>query len=254
MSYEVKLSRFQGPLDLLLHLIEQAEVDIKDIFISEITSQYLEYMNQIEELDMDTASEFLTMAATLVYIKSRSLLPRPPKENTEEEEDPAEALIRQLREYRAAKEAGEKLAELLHEASGVYTKLPEEFALPPQEIKWEESSTKSLLRAFAELMDRRRMERASAIDKQEVVNDEFTIRRQLVKIRDRLREKKQLKFEALFDEDASKIEMIVTFMSLLDMLMRGEITIKQPGPYEPITITALNIREDDEDAEYMDEQ
>ncbi|MBQ3132506.1 MAG: segregation/condensation protein A, partial [Clostridia bacterium] len=100
MSYEVKLSRFEGPLDLLLHLIEQAEVDIKDIFISEITSQYLEYMNQIEELDMDTASEFLTMAATLVYIKSRSLLPRPPKETTEEEEDPAEALIRQLREYR----------------------------------------------------------------------------------------------------------------------------------------------------------
>ena len=96
MSYEVKLSRFEGPLDLLLHLIEQAEVDIKDIFISEITSQYLEYMSQIDELDMDTASEFLTMAATLVYIKSRSLLPRPPKENTEEEEDPAEALIRQL--------------------------------------------------------------------------------------------------------------------------------------------------------------
>ena len=254
MSYEVKLSRFEGPLDLLLHLIEQAEVDIKDIFISEITSQYLEYMNQIEKLDMDTASEFITMAATLVYIKSRTLLPRPPKENAEEEIDPAEALIRQLREYKAAKEAGEKLAELLKETSGVYTKLPEEFVLPPQEINWEESSTQSLLRAFAELMDRRRMESAAAITGQEVENDHFTIRRQLVKIRDRLKEKKSLRFEALFEEDASKIEMIVTFMSLLDMLMRGEITIKQPGPYEPITITALNIREDDEDAEYMDEQ
>ena len=99
--------------------------------------------------------------------------------------------------------SGEKLAELLKEASGVYTKLPEEFALPPQEINWEESSTQSLLRAFAELMDRRRMERANSIDKQEVVNDEFTIRRQLVKIRDRLRKKNTLRFEALFDEDAS---------------------------------------------------
>lgn len=94
MAYEVNLKEFQGPLDLLLHLIEQAEVDIKDIFISEITAQYLEYMGQIDTLDMDTASEFLTMAATLVYIKSRSLLPKPPKENTEEE-DPADALIRQ---------------------------------------------------------------------------------------------------------------------------------------------------------------
>ena len=91
MAYEVNLKEFQGPLDLLLHLIEQAEVDIKDIFISEITAQYLEYMGQIDTLDMDTASEFLTMAATLVYIKSRSLLPKPPKENTEEE-DPADAL------------------------------------------------------------------------------------------------------------------------------------------------------------------
>lgn len=254
MSYEVKLSRFEGPLDLLLHLIEQAEVDIKDIFISEITSQYLEYMDQIDQLDMDTASEFITMAATLVYIKSRSLLPRPPRETTEEEEDPAEALIRQLREYRAAKEAGEKLAELLKDASGVYTKLPEEFVLPPQEINWEESSTQSLLIAFAELMDRRRMEQESKIDRQEVVNDEFTIRRQLVKIRERLRAENTLRFEALFDRDAGKIEMIVTFMSLLDMLMRGEVTIKQAGPYQPISITALNIREDDEDAEYMDEQ
>lgn len=253
MSYEVKLSHFEGPLDLLLHLIEKAELDIKDIFISEITSQYLEYMNQIDELDMDTASEFITMAATLVYIKSRSLLPRPPKENPEDEEDPAEALIRQLREYRAAKEAGEKLAGLLKEASGIYTKLPEEFALPPQEINWEESSAQSLLIAFTELMDRRRMERTSAVDRQEVVNDEFTIRRQLVKIREKLREKTTLRFEALFDDDAGKIEMIVTFMSLLDMLMRGEITIKQTGPYQPISITAINIREDDDDAEYMDE-
>lgn len=77
MAYEVNLKEFQGPLDLLLHLIEQAEVDIKDIFISEITAQYLEYMGQIDTLDMDTASEFITMAATLVYIKSRSLLPKP---------------------------------------------------------------------------------------------------------------------------------------------------------------------------------
>lgn len=79
MAYEVHLKEFDGPLDLLLHLIEQAKVDIKDIFISEITNQYLSLMEELDELDMDTASEFLTMAATLVYIKSRSLLPKPPR-------------------------------------------------------------------------------------------------------------------------------------------------------------------------------
>ena len=104
MAYEVHLKEFDGPLDLLLHLIEQAKVDIKDIFISEITNQYLSLMEELDELDMDTASEFLTMAATLVYIKSRSLLPKPPKE-AEEEEDPEEALVRQL------KEAGRRKAE-----------------------------------------------------------------------------------------------------------------------------------------------
>jgi segregation and condensation protein A len=81
MAYEVHLKQFEGPLDLLLHLIEQAEVDIKDIFISEITSQYLAYMRGLDELDMDTASEFIAMAANIVYIKSRSLLPKPPKED-----------------------------------------------------------------------------------------------------------------------------------------------------------------------------
>ena len=199
MAYEVNLKEFQGPLDLLLHLIEQAEVDIKDIFISEITAQYLEYMGQIDTLDMDTASEFLTMAATLVYIKSRSLL-------------------------------------------------------PPQEIILEESSVQSLFDAFAELMDKRREEKQREINSQEVMADRFTIRRQLVKIRDVLRDKVSVPFEELFEDDAPKMEMIVTFMALLDMLMRGEISIKQPRPYEKITITAKELRENDEDAEYMDEQ
>ena len=215
MAYEVNLKEFQGPLDLLLHLIEQAEVDIKDIFISEITAQYLEYMKQIDTLDMDTASEFLTMAATLVYIKSRSLLPG---------------------------------------ARGIYAKLPEEFALPPQEIILQESSVQSLFDAFAELMDKRREEKQREINSQEVMDDRFTIRRQLVKIRDVLRDKVSVPFEELFEHDAPKMEMIVTFMALLDMLMRGEISIKQPRPYEKITITAKELREDDEDAEYMDEQ
>ena len=109
-EYRVSLSQFEGPLDLLLHLIEKAEVNIEDIFVSEITSQYLAYMDDLSDLDMDRASSFLTVAAQLLLIKSRSLLPRPPAED-EEEEDPKEALLRQLREYKAFKQASEALSE-----------------------------------------------------------------------------------------------------------------------------------------------
>ena len=100
MAYRVHIRQFDGPLDLLLHLIGRAEIDIADIFVSEITQQYLSYMDQLDEVDMDTASDFLAMAATLLYIKSRHLLPRPPREEAEDaQEDPEQALIRQLREY-----------------------------------------------------------------------------------------------------------------------------------------------------------
>ncbi len=253
MAYEVHLQQFEGPLDLLLHLIEEAEVDIKDIFISEITTQYLEYMAQLDGLDMDTASEFLTMAATLVYIKSRSLLPRPPKEE-EEEEDPAEVLIRQLREYRAIKGAGAHLETLMDQARGMFTKLPEEFLLPPQEITWEESSPAGLFDAFLELLNRRGEERVHAIHSQEVQADAYTVRSQLARIRSLLQGREQMDFGELFEPGAPKMEMIVTFMALLDMLTRGEVHLKQKEPYAPITILAGAILEDDADFEYMDEQ
>lgn len=252
-AYEVHLKQFEGPLDLLLHLIEQAEVDIKDIFISEITTQYLDYMAQVDELDMDTASEFLTMAATLVYIKSRSLLPRPPKEE-EGEEDPAEALIRQLREYKAIKEAGEKLEALMQQARGAFTKLPEEFLLPPQDITWEESSVDGLFAAFLELLHRREESLAHAIDSQEVRADAYTVRAQLAKVRGLLQARACIGFAELFAPGAPKLEMIVTFMALLDMLTRGEVQLEQRAPYEPITVIRGNLLGDDEDFDYMDEQ
>ncbi len=253
MTYEVHLKQFEGPLDLLLHLIEQAEVDIKDIFVSEITAQYLTYMQELEDLDMDTASEFIAMAATLLYIKSRTLLPRPPKE-VEEEEDPAEVLIRQLRDYKAVKEAGGRLSELLGHMQGIYTKLPEEFALPPQEITWTESAPDGLFAAFAELLLRRCDAQKTIAAVQEVHADPFTVRRQLIKIRAVLQDRQKVVFEELFEPGASKIEMIVTFMALLDMIMRTEVILQQKCPYDKITITATNLSNEDEDAEYMDEQ
>ena len=252
MAYEVHLKQFEGPLDLLLHLIEQAEVDIKDVFVSEITAQYLAYMQELEYMDMDTASEFIAMAATLLYIKSRMLLPKPPKET--EEEDPAEALIRQLRDYKAVKEAGGRLSDLLDHMRGTYTKLPEEFPLPPQEIFWTESAPEGLFAAFSELLQKCIETQERHITVQEVRADPFTVRRQLRKIRAVLRARHEVAFEELFESGTSKMEMIVTFMALLDMITRAEVILHQRRPYEKITITASNLSDEDGDAEYMDEQ
>jgi segregation and condensation protein A len=157
MAYLVQLKQFEGPLDLLLHLIEEAEVDVKDIFVSEITAQYLSYMAQVDELDMDTASEFLTMAATLLYIKSRQLLPRPPKED-EAEEDPEELLIRQLREYKAFKEATEQLRQLFEAAQNGKTRLPEDVPLPPKEVTLDGASMDGLFSAFLVMLERKKDE------------------------------------------------------------------------------------------------
>lgn len=252
MEYRFKLQQFDGPLDLLLHLIEEAQVDIRDIFVSEITAQYLSYMDDLRKLDMDKASEFLTMAATLLYIKSRSLLPKIPRAD-ETELDPEEALILQLREYKAFKRMGESLSHMRENMKGAYKKLPEEFPLLPGEIHFLEANIDALYGAFLTLLKKEGGEDAKAVRFHEVRADQFTVRRQISMLREKLALHAKLAFEELFDGKATKLECIVTFMALLDMLVRGEISIKQSAPYGRITIYAKNLLDDYDDAEYMDE-
>ncbi|HOS18093.1 MAG TPA: segregation/condensation protein A [Clostridia bacterium] len=251
MAYEVHLKEFDGPLDLLLHLIEEAKVDIKDIFVSEITNQYLAFMEEVDALDMETASEFLTMAATLVYIKSRTLLPRPQKID-EDEEDPEAVLLRQLRDYKLFKQAGEGLVALREGMRSVYARLPEEFLLPPQEYNLSDATAQELFAAFAQLLRRTGDAREDA-SAQSVAADRYTVRNQLAFIRARLSERQTLTFEELFEGAREKLELVVTFMALLEMITRQEIILRQKTPYGRITITAWALREDDEDYEYMDE-
>lgn len=251
MAYTVQLTQFEGPLDLLLHLIEEAEVDVKDIFVSEITAQYLAYMNQLEELDMDTASEFLTMAATLLYIKSRQLLPRPPKED-EEEESPEELLIRQLRDYKAFKEASEKLKSLFESARESCARLPEDVPLPPKEVALDNTTMDGLFAAFLEMLSRKN-DAPEVIRSQHVNPDRYTVRSQTSKIRSILLEKSAVTFEELFTSEAERTEIITTFMALLEMIARGEILLKQRAPFAPIRISADKLLLDDDSYEYMDE-
>ncbi len=254
-AYCVNLAQFEGPLDLLLHLIQQAEIDIKDIFVSEITAQYLAYMEQLDGLDMDTASEFLTMAATLLYIKSRQLLPRPPREAEEEgeEEDPEQVLIRQLRDYKAFKEAGADLGRLFAEARDSLTRLPEDVILPPQKVDLDGATMDKLYAAFLEILHRaERAEETARLHR--VRPDSYTIRTQLGKVRAILREHSGgVRFEALFSERAEKMEVIVTFMALLEMIAHGEIRLRQSAPFAPITVSPLSLLAEDGAYSYMDE-
>lgn len=251
MTYEVRIQQFSGPLDLLLHLIERAEIDIKDIFVSEITAQYLSYMDSLDDLDMDTASEFLQMAATLLYIKSRQLLPRPFTDD-EEEEDPEKALIRQLREYKEIKKASENLEELMLRAHDMRTRLPADVQIAEKEVELHGVTLDGLYEAFLRVLGSAD-ERNTPQRTHEVRPDTFTVRAQLQKIRAALLEHDRISFDELFSTHAQKLEMIVTFMALLEMIAHGEIMLRQKSPFSPIRISAKALLEDDTEVDYMDE-
>ena len=249
-SYHVRIEQFEGPLDLLLHLIEQAKVDIEDIFVSQITAQYLAYLSEMQALDMNVASEFLTMAATLVYIKSRQLLPRIPVEEETEEIDPEKALIQQLQAYRQFREISKKLETFEQNSLNSFSRLREELALE-QVVQLQEVAPEALLQAFCTAFFK---ENESIITvSHEVHQDSFTIRSQLIHIRTLLACHDSLSFENLFEKNASKMEKIVTFMALLEMINREEIRLKQPHPFAPILIQPLHLRSEDESENYMDE-
>ena len=249
-EYRVSLSQFEGPLDLLLHLIEKAEVSIEDIFVSEITSQYLAMMDDLSELDMDRASSFLTVAAQLLLIKSRSLLPRPPAES--EEEDPEQQLIRQLREYKAFKAAGEELHERFEEAKKAITRLPEDVILPPQKVDISNATLDNLYSAFLAILNREDEAEEKKDMTQKVRPDVFTVRNRVLHLREKLKEGR-IRFDALFTDTTTRMERVVTFMALLEMLAHGEIRITQGATFAPIYIRAKNLSENDNETIYMDE-
>ena len=251
MEYRVSLSQFEGPLDLLWHLIEKAEVNIEDIFVSEITAQYLSLMDDLSELDMDRASEFLTVAAQLLLIKSRSLLPRPPRES-EDEEDPKAQLLRRLRDYKAFKEASEALSERFLEAQKAYTRLPEDIVLPPQKVDIENACMDNLYAAFLQVLNRTDEQKEEESYTHRVRADAFTVRDRVVHLRGKLREGR-VRFDELFGDTSTKLERIVTFMALLELLAHGEVRITQGATFAPIFIRAKDLHEDDSDYTYMDE-
>ncbi len=240
MELQLKLNQFEGPLDLLLHLLDKDKIDIKDIFVSDITEQYLAYISDINEFDMENASEFLTVAAHLLEIKSRSLLPKPaPLE--EGEEDPEQALIRRLTEYKMYKEAGEKLHDLEEENLKVYYKLPEEINMQ-ERIELEDMKLDALMAAFGEVL--KRFENKSVKKQREIKRDAYTVKGKMSFIRRKLSSQKEMSFFDMFEDDGNKSEVVTTFAAMLELWKNRFLKLEQKENFGDITVR-LNLEVND---------
>ncbi|MBQ6891961.1 MAG: segregation/condensation protein A, partial [Clostridia bacterium] len=203
--------------------------------------------------ELDAASDFLTVAAQLVYLKSRHLLPRPAPLEEDEEEDPEEAFIRRLKEYKIYKAAGEELSELYEQARLRFSRLPEELPPPKEEADLPDATAEGLLKAFLQALAGAK-ESEQGPREQRVRQDTFTVRERSGLIRKKLMENQHLSFRELLSERPTRMEVVVTFMAVLEMMSRGEVHITQGDTFAPIRIHMRQLREDGEDTVYMDEE
>lgn len=249
MAYVVSLKQFEGPLDLLLHLITRAKVDIRDIFVSEITEQYLASLNGLDELDMDVASEFLTMAATLLEIKSRALLPKPPAPEEEGAETPEQALIRRLEEYKLYKESAGRMKEFERAAMQVFSKLPEEYPLPPQPVELTGLTLDGLVRALERIIARSVQTDEPGRVFRSITRDRFTIEQCVFNLTSRLRRGPVL-FTDMLSEQVTRDEIVSYFMAMLELLRLGKLHAEQEGVFDDILILpGRRSEEGEEDAD-----
>ena len=233
MAYVVQLRDFEGPLDLLLHLIGRAKVRIEDIFVSEITEQYLASIQDLSGLDMDAASEFLQMAATLMEIKSRALLPKPPKDD--EEEDPKAELLRRLEEYRQIKEAGKALRLYEGEAAAMVSRLPMEL-IEDARVELARVSLSALQEALLRVLLRAEHSEAAPPPPRQIPRDDFTIGECMLRVLHRVLVYGRVEFSELFPADATRDEIVTTFLALLELLKANRVTLRQEDIYAPIVI------------------
>jgi segregation and condensation protein A len=235
-AFPVKLENFEGPLDLLVHLIRRNEVNVYDIPVVLITEQYLAYIELMQELNLDVAGEFLVMAATLIHIKSRLLLPRPPAEDNDAEgeaEDPREALVRRLLEHEKFKAA----AELLHERETVRSAQWPRSDAAVAEAAGEEYEPElevdlfSLLAAFRGVL-----ERANRRPRVLLPPEQISIESRIEVLLTRMSETEACGFEDLFGDVSARGDLIVTFLAMLEMIRLKLVRIFQAGPFGPIRV------------------
>ena len=235
MSYKLRLELFEGPLDLLLYLIKKEEINIYDIPIAKITKQYLEYLEMLKMLDLDNVGDFLVMAATLMQIKSRMLLPPDPNTKEEEEEDPRDELVRRLLEYKRFKEIAEDLRtkETMRQdlfARTVDVERTKELKEDAKEVYFEVSLF-DLITAFTKVLKN--------VPKEvfyEVIKDEHTVEEKIHDILHLLLEKPKIMLMDLFGRARSKVEIVVTFLAILELIRLREIIVAQTRVFGEIEV------------------
>ena len=240
MALTFQLKDFDGPLDLLLFLINKEKIDIKDIFVSQITDQYISLVRSASDLDMEEATDFLVMAATLLEIKSRAMLPRPPKVE-EGEEDPEAALIRQLEEYKRFRETADAMKQFEKAAGNLFTKLPEEYPLPPQETELVGLTLEGLTAAFLRIWQRKPEQdeekpEVNHYAPRDIRRDEHNVQDCMLVLLKGIRRKGRMTFEEAFSDAPTKEEVVTLFLALLELLKLGETHIEQEGIYGEIVL------------------
>lgn len=235
-DYKVKLEVFEGPLDLLLYLIKQDEIDIYDISLERITSQYLEYLQAFKELNIELAGEFIVMAANLIYLKSRSLLPvdqQPPEEDAAED-DPRWELIRQLIEYKKFKEAAAELHARQLEQEKIFAREGAPAPGTQEPLQLGEIGIFQLIHAFQIVV--KRIEARQ--DVQEIFAERFSVSEKIDAILQRVSEGARVRFSELFGAAASRLEVVVTFLALLELIRLKQVRATQRNLFDEIEIAA----------------
>ncbi len=233
-EYKIKLSNFEGPLDLLLHLIRAAKVEIRDIFVSQVTEQFLAYIENLDGVDIDKAGEYMQMAATLLEIKSRALLPKIEDElSIDDVEDPETELIRRLEEYKLYKEASEKL--LTMDQRDVFYKEPDD-NFENVRVVYNDFNFKNLMSAFEKMLQRVTLKAAQKPQEKEIPKDVHTVDDKVRLITEVITEQKQVQFFDLFENALTRSEVIVTFQAMLELLKLQRIKVVQNEIYGDITV------------------
>lgn len=254
VDYTTVLDNFEGPLDLLLHLIKQEEIEIKDIFVSQVTEQFLKYMKGLPYLDLEKASEYLNIAATIIDIKARSLIPPPDYEEDadygydtfEEGYNPEQELIQALEEYQTAKKLKER------ETVGYIFKEPDKEFTATQ-IQYTDMNLDGLMQAFTKMMLRLEAKKKENPAPREIPKDVYTVREKIDYIRNSVKVKESMRFEELFDEEAETPEIVTTFQALLELLKHQFVFVEQEELFSTITIRKNPEKREDEEIGKIDE-
>ena len=239
-KYAIKIENFEGPIDLLLHLIDKNKMNICDVKLSEITDQYIEYIKKMEEMNLEITSEFLVMASTLIYIKSKSILPK----NVEEEEEiSAEELLHRIIEYKKYKEITKKLRQMYEESGVRYYKAPENIKLSKQELKENQYNEENIVSVYKQLLERNTQkinENAKNIEKI-AITDTYTVASKVKEMLKELIKKPKFVFNALFSlNKCEKEEVITAFSGLLELSRRNKVVTSQDEIFGDISVQKHN--------------